>query len=63
MSEQLEIQPVRQTDVTIVVDNIFDNLLPSDRVAERPASWEPDTWIWNDQTLVFEVRDKGLVVL
>jgi len=25
--------------------------------------WEPDTWIWDDQAIVLNVRDKGLVVL
>lgn len=25
--------------------------------------WKPDTWIWDDQALVMNVRDKGLVVL
>jgi 7,8-dihydropterin-6-yl-methyl-4-(beta-D-ribofuranosyl)aminobenzene 5'-phosphate synthase len=27
------------------------------------GTWEPDTWIWDDQAVVFHVRDKGLVVL
>jgi 7,8-dihydropterin-6-yl-methyl-4-(beta-D-ribofuranosyl)aminobenzene 5'-phosphate synthase len=26
-------------------------------------AWEPDTWIWDDQGIVFNVRDRGLVVL
>lgn len=25
--------------------------------------WEPDTWIWDDQAVVFSLKDKGLVVL
>jgi 7,8-dihydropterin-6-yl-methyl-4-(beta-D-ribofuranosyl)aminobenzene 5'-phosphate synthase len=25
--------------------------------------WEPDTWIWDDQAVVCNVKDKGLVVL
>ena len=25
--------------------------------------WEPDTWIWDDQAVVCQVKDKGLVVL
>lgn len=27
------------------------------------SSWEPDTWIWDDQAVVIHIRDKGLVVL
>ncbi len=27
------------------------------------TGWEPDTWIWDDQAVVVNVRDKGLVVL
>lgn len=27
------------------------------------GSWEPDTWIWDDQAVICYVRDKGLVVL
>jgi 7,8-dihydropterin-6-yl-methyl-4-(beta-D-ribofuranosyl)aminobenzene 5'-phosphate synthase len=41
MSEQVKLQPVDRADVTIVVDNIFDNLLPNEPVAERPAiGWD-----------------------
>jgi 7,8-dihydropterin-6-yl-methyl-4-(beta-D-ribofuranosyl)aminobenzene 5'-phosphate synthase len=25
--------------------------------------WEPDTWVWDDQAVVCNVKDKGLVVL
>ncbi len=25
-------------------------------------AWAPDTWIWNDQNLVVNVHDRGLVV-
>lgn len=25
--------------------------------------WEPDVWIWDDQAVVFHLKDKGLVVL
>jgi 7,8-dihydropterin-6-yl-methyl-4-(beta-D-ribofuranosyl)aminobenzene 5'-phosphate synthase len=27
------------------------------------GGWEPDTWIWDDQAVVVNVRGKGLVVL
>lgn len=41
MSEQVTLTPVDQADVTIVVDNTFDNLLPSDAVAQRPpVPWD-----------------------
>ena len=26
-------------------------------------TWEPDTWIWDDQAIVIHVRDRGLVIL
>jgi 7,8-dihydropterin-6-yl-methyl-4-(beta-D-ribofuranosyl)aminobenzene 5'-phosphate synthase len=30
----------------------------------RTASgWEPDTWLWDDQPMVLNLKDKGLVVL
>ncbi len=31
--------------------------------ARTDHGWEPDTWIWDDQAVVFHVKDKGLVVL
>jgi 7,8-dihydropterin-6-yl-methyl-4-(beta-D-ribofuranosyl)aminobenzene 5'-phosphate synthase len=31
--------------------------------AETDDGWEPDTWIWDDQAIVINVRGKGLVVL
>lgn len=31
--------------------------------ARTENGWEPDPWVWDDQGLVFNVRDKGLVVL
>lgn len=27
------------------------------------SGWEPDPWIWDDQNLIINVRDKGLVVV
>jgi 7,8-dihydropterin-6-yl-methyl-4-(beta-D-ribofuranosyl)aminobenzene 5'-phosphate synthase len=30
---------------------------------ETEQGWEPDTWIWDDQAIVINVRNKGLVVL
>jgi 7,8-dihydropterin-6-yl-methyl-4-(beta-D-ribofuranosyl)aminobenzene 5'-phosphate synthase len=41
MSEQVRLQPVDQADITIIVDNTFDNLLPSDAVDQRPpVPWD-----------------------
>jgi 7,8-dihydropterin-6-yl-methyl-4-(beta-D-ribofuranosyl)aminobenzene 5'-phosphate synthase len=31
--------------------------------ARTPAGWEPDGWTWDDQALVLNLKDKGLVVL
>jgi 7,8-dihydropterin-6-yl-methyl-4-(beta-D-ribofuranosyl)aminobenzene 5'-phosphate synthase len=31
--------------------------------AQINQEWEPDTWIWDDQALVCQVKEKGLVVL
>ena len=31
--------------------------------AEVSGGWEPDTWIWDDQAIVMNVRGQGLVVL
>ena len=31
--------------------------------ARTNGGWEPDTWIWDDQAIVMNVRGKGLVVL
>lgn len=31
--------------------------------ARTQGGWEPDTWIWDDQPMVLNLKDKGLVVL
>jgi 7,8-dihydropterin-6-yl-methyl-4-(beta-D-ribofuranosyl)aminobenzene 5'-phosphate synthase len=31
--------------------------------ARTETGWEPDPWVWDDQGIVLNVRDKGLVVL
>lgn len=31
--------------------------------ARTDDGWEPDVWIWDDQAVVVDVKDKGLVVL
>ena len=33
------------------------------QLAHTGEGWEPDTWIWDDQAVVFHVQGKGLVVL
>ncbi len=33
------------------------------QLAQTESGWEPDTWIWDDQAVAINVRDKGLVVL
>jgi 7,8-dihydropterin-6-yl-methyl-4-(beta-D-ribofuranosyl)aminobenzene 5'-phosphate synthase len=33
------------------------------QLARTHDGWEPDTWIWDDQAVVCQVKDKGLVVL
>jgi 7,8-dihydropterin-6-yl-methyl-4-(beta-D-ribofuranosyl)aminobenzene 5'-phosphate synthase len=31
--------------------------------ARAGDGWEPDTWLWDDQPMVLNLRDKGLIVL
>jgi 7,8-dihydropterin-6-yl-methyl-4-(beta-D-ribofuranosyl)aminobenzene 5'-phosphate synthase len=31
--------------------------------ARIPNGWEPDTWLWDDQPMVLNLKDKGLIVL
>ncbi len=40
----------------------FEKGFPLQQVAVD-GSWEPDTWIWDDQAVAIHVKDKGLVVL
>ena len=50
--------------VTGQVDRItdFEKGFPPQQ-AHTDHGWEPDTWIWDDQAVVCNVKDKGLVVL
>lgn len=50
--------------VTGQIDRVteFEKGLPH-QYADTGNGWEPDTWTWDDQALVVNVRDKGLVVL
>ena len=40
----------------------FEKGFPLQHV-QTDEGWEPDTWIWDDQAVVVNVRGKGLVVL
>lgn len=53
-----------QVLVTGQVDRVseFEKGFPL-QVAQTHDGWEPDTWIWDDQAVVCNLRDKGLVVL
>ncbi len=31
--------------------------------ARTQGGWEPDTWLWDDQPIVLNLKDKGLIVL
>jgi 7,8-dihydropterin-6-yl-methyl-4-(beta-D-ribofuranosyl)aminobenzene 5'-phosphate synthase len=31
--------------------------------ARTEDGWEPDIWVWDDQAIVFHLKDKGLVIL
>lgn len=33
------------------------------QLARTNGGWEPDTWIWDDQAVVCDLKDKGLVIL
>ena len=50
--------------VTGQIDRVtdFEKGFPLQHAATDDG-WEPDTWIWDDQAIVVNVRGKGLVVL
>jgi 7,8-dihydropterin-6-yl-methyl-4-(beta-D-ribofuranosyl)aminobenzene 5'-phosphate synthase len=50
--------------VTGQVDRVtdFEKGFPL-QLTHTSEGWEPDTWIWDDQAVVVNVRDQGLVVL
>src|ERR1051325_8872855 len=45
MNEQVTLQPVDAADVTILVDNAIDILVPGTELARRP----PWVWEWSEQ--------------
>ncbi len=51
--------------VTGQVDRVtdFEKGFPIQTTRSADGGWEPDPWIWDDQAIVVNVRDRGLVVL
>jgi 7,8-dihydropterin-6-yl-methyl-4-(beta-D-ribofuranosyl)aminobenzene 5'-phosphate synthase len=51
--------------VTGQVDRVtdFENGFPIQSARTAQGEWEPDPWIWDDQAVIVNVRDRGLVVL
>jgi len=41
----------------------FEKGFPWQHKRTDGGAWEPDPWIWDDQNLIVNVRDKGLVVV
>ena len=41
----------------------FEKGLPVQVARTDAGDWEPDPWIWDDQSVVVHLRDRGLVVL
>ncbi|HEY6379134.1 MAG TPA: MBL fold metallo-hydrolase [Candidatus Dormibacteraeota bacterium] len=41
----------------------FEKGFPWQLARSENAEWEPDPWIWDDQNVVVNVRDRGLVVV
>jgi len=63
-----EIAPTLLIDRTVLVTGQverhtdFEQGFPL-QYARAGAGWEPDFWVWDDQAMVVNVREKGLVVL
>jgi 7,8-dihydropterin-6-yl-methyl-4-(beta-D-ribofuranosyl)aminobenzene 5'-phosphate synthase len=41
----------------------FEKGFPLQEARTDAGGWEPDPWIWDDQSIIVQVRGKGLVVL
>jgi 7,8-dihydropterin-6-yl-methyl-4-(beta-D-ribofuranosyl)aminobenzene 5'-phosphate synthase len=41
----------------------FERGFPIQQARGQDGNWEPDPWVWDDQSVVVAVRDRGLVVL
>jgi 7,8-dihydropterin-6-yl-methyl-4-(beta-D-ribofuranosyl)aminobenzene 5'-phosphate synthase len=64
MNERVSLEPVDAANVTVLVDNFIDALLPSGEVAQRPQvaydMWERDQLIAeNDLSLVLTIEQSG----
>jgi 7,8-dihydropterin-6-yl-methyl-4-(beta-D-ribofuranosyl)aminobenzene 5'-phosphate synthase len=51
--------------VTGQVDRVtdFEKGFPIQSARTPDGGWEPDPWIWDDQAVIVNVRDRGLVIL
>jgi 7,8-dihydropterin-6-yl-methyl-4-(beta-D-ribofuranosyl)aminobenzene 5'-phosphate synthase len=51
--------------VTGQVDRVtdFEKGFPIQTARTPDGGWEPDPWIWDDQAVIVNVRDRGLVIL
>jgi 7,8-dihydropterin-6-yl-methyl-4-(beta-D-ribofuranosyl)aminobenzene 5'-phosphate synthase len=63
-----ERQPSLMIDGTVLVTGQVERVTDFERGfplnhARAGSGWEPDPWIWDDQAVVVNVEDRGLVVL
>jgi 7,8-dihydropterin-6-yl-methyl-4-(beta-D-ribofuranosyl)aminobenzene 5'-phosphate synthase len=63
-----EIGPSLLLDESVLVTGQVDRVTDFEKgfplqLTQTSEGWEPDTWIWDDQAVVLNVRDRGLVVL
>jgi 7,8-dihydropterin-6-yl-methyl-4-(beta-D-ribofuranosyl)aminobenzene 5'-phosphate synthase len=63
-----EIGPSLLLDESVLVTGQVDRVTAFEKgfplqLTQTSEGWEPDTWIWDDQAVVLNVRDRGLVVL
>jgi len=57
MSEHVTLQPIDAADVTILVDNSIDILLPSTETAQRP----PLAWDWSEREQLIAAHGYSLL--
>jgi len=63
-----ELGPTLLLDSTVLVSGQVERLTPFEHgfpihYAHSEAGWEPDPMIWDDQNLIVNIKDKGLVVV
>jgi 7,8-dihydropterin-6-yl-methyl-4-(beta-D-ribofuranosyl)aminobenzene 5'-phosphate synthase len=64
-----EVEPTLLIDGTVLVSGQverhteFEHGMPTQFARGAAGEWQPDPWVWDDQCLVFNVRDRGLVVV